>query len=62
MSSKTIKEIAGILGFQDEFYFSRFFKNNADVPPQLFRETVGFARAEPSPGLILDQIDPPGAN
>jgi AraC family transcriptional regulator, transcriptional activator of pobA len=62
MSSKTVKEIAYILGFDDEFYFSRFFKNNADVSPQLFRETVGFARAEPSPGSILDQIETPGAN
>jgi len=62
MSSKTVKEIAHILGFEDEFYFSRFFKNNADVSPQLFRETVGFARAEPAPGSILDQIEPPGAN
>ncbi|MBS1664625.1 MAG: helix-turn-helix transcriptional regulator [Bacteroidetes bacterium] len=49
LSSKTIKEIAYTLGFDDEFYFSRFFKNNADVSPQLFRETVGFARAEHSP-------------
>lgn len=70
MSSKTIKEIAYLLGFDDEFYFSRFFKNNADVSPQLFRETVGFARAEnPSSSSlnqpntsILDQIAPPGAN
>lgn len=62
MSARTVKEIAYTLGFDDEFYFSRFFKNNADVSPQLFRETVGFARAEPSTGSILDEIKPPNAN
>jgi len=46
LTSKTVKEIAWLLGFEDEYYSSRFFKNNADVSPQLFRETVGFARAE----------------
>lgn len=46
MTSKTVKEIAYGLGFDDEYYFSRFFKTNADVSPQLFRDTVGFARAE----------------
>ena len=48
MTSKTVKEIAYLLGFEDEYYFSRFFKINADVSPQLFRETVGFARQESS--------------
>lgn len=46
LTSKTVKEIAYELGFNDEYYFSRFFKTNADVSPQLFRETVGFAKAE----------------
>ncbi len=46
LTSKTVKEIAYGLGYEDEHYFSRFFKVNADVSPQLFRETVGFARAE----------------
>jgi len=45
LSDKTIKEIAYELGYEDEYYFSRFFKVNADVSPQLYRETVGFARA-----------------
>jgi AraC family transcriptional activator of pobA len=45
LTNKTIKEIAYELGYQDEYYFSRFFKTNADISPQLFRETVGFARA-----------------
>lgn len=47
-TSKTIKEIAWLLGFEDEFYFSRLFKNNAGISPQLFRDTVGFGRAEPT--------------
>jgi len=46
LTSKTIKEIAYELGYEDEYYFSRFFKTNADVSPQLYRETVGFAAAE----------------
>lgn len=46
LTSKAVKEIAYELGFHDEYYFSRFFKNNADVSPQSYRETVGFARAE----------------
>ncbi len=44
LSNKAIKEIAFELGYDDEHYFSRFFKNNVDVSPQMYRETVGFAR------------------
>jgi AraC family transcriptional regulator, transcriptional activator of pobA len=46
LTSKPIKEIAFDLGFSDEYYFSRFFKNNADISPQGYRETVGYAKAE----------------
>jgi AraC-like DNA-binding protein len=46
LTSKPVKSIAYELGFDDEYYFSRFFKKNADISPQLYRETVGFARAE----------------
>jgi len=46
MTSKSVKEIGYELGFNDEYYFSRFFKTNAEVSPQLYRETVGFARAD----------------
>jgi AraC-like DNA-binding protein len=46
LTSKPVKSIAYELGFNDEFYFSRFFKNNAEVSPQLYRETIGFAKAE----------------
>lgn len=45
LTNKSVKEIAYELGYEDEHYFSRFFKTNADVSPQLYRETVGFARA-----------------
>ncbi len=44
LTNKSVKEIAYALGYDDEYYFSRFFKNNAEVSPQTYRETVGFAR------------------
>lgn len=44
LTNKAVKEIAYELGYDDEHYFSRFFKNNAAVSPQMYRETVGFAR------------------
>lgn len=40
LTNKTVKEIAYELGYEDEYYFSRFFKVNASVSPQLYRETV----------------------
>lgn len=45
LTNKTVKEIAYGLGYDDEFYFSRFFKTNAEISPQFYRETVGFGRA-----------------
>lgn len=44
LTNKTVKEIAYELGYEDEFYFSRFFKVNAEVSPQMYRDTVGFAK------------------
>lgn len=44
LTSKAVKQIAYELGFNDEYYFSRFFKNNAGIPPQAYRDTVGFAK------------------
>lgn len=44
LTSKTIKEIAYELGYDDEYYFSRFFKANTDISPQMYRDTVGFAK------------------
>lgn len=46
MTSKPIKEIAWNLGYADEFYFSRMFKTNTDISPQMYRDTVGFGKAE----------------
>jgi len=44
LTNKTVKEIAYGLGYDDEYYFSRFFKVNTDISPQMYRETVGFNR------------------
>lgn len=44
LTDKAIKNIAYELGYEDEYYFSRFFKTNANVSPQMFRETVGFGK------------------
>jgi AraC family transcriptional activator of pobA len=46
LTSKAVKTIAYELGFDDEHYFSRFFKNNTNISPKLYRDTVGFAKAE----------------
>jgi len=45
LTNKPVKEIAYELGYEDEYYFSRFFKANADVSPQLYRDTVGHSKA-----------------
>lgn len=44
LTNKAVKEIAYELGYHDEYYFSRFFKTNADISPQMYRDTVGFGR------------------
>jgi AraC-like DNA-binding protein len=44
LTNKPVKEIASELGYEDEHYFSRFFKTNADISPQMYRDTVGFGR------------------
>jgi YesN/AraC family two-component response regulator len=44
LTDKTIKEVAYELGYDDEYYFSRFFKKNVSISPQMYRETVGFAK------------------
>jgi AraC family transcriptional activator of pobA len=46
LTNKSVKQIAYELGYNDEYYFSRFFKKNADISPQVYRETVGFGKAE----------------
>lgn len=37
MTDRTIQEIAGRLGFQDEFYFSRLFKQKMEYSPREYR-------------------------
>lgn len=39
-TSKTLKEIAYDLGFNDEYHFSRYFKNKIKVSPQSFRNSL----------------------
>ncbi|MEL6557867.1 MAG: AraC family transcriptional regulator [Bacteroidota bacterium] len=46
LTSKTIKEVSALLGYQDEFYFSRLFKKKVGVSPDVYRKTVGFAKLE----------------
>jgi len=45
LTNKSIKEISWELGYNDEHYFSRFFKTNTDISPQMYRDTVGFGKA-----------------
>jgi len=53
LTSKSVKEIAWELGYEDEHYFSRFFKRNAEISPQYYRDTIGFARAE---GFLTPEV------
>ncbi|MFK7952438.1 MAG: helix-turn-helix domain-containing protein [Ekhidna sp.] len=46
LTSKSVKQVSGELGYQDEFYFSRVFKKRVGVSPDLYRKTVGFAKLE----------------
>ena len=43
LTRQSIKEIAFNLKFQDEFYFSRFFKKITKVSPQVFRDKTGIS-------------------
>jgi AraC family transcriptional activator of pobA len=46
LTNKSAKGIAFELGFNDEHYFSRFFKKNCGITAQEYRETVGFGKNE----------------
>lgn len=39
----SMKEIAAVLNFTDENYFSRYFKKHTGISPTAFRETVGIS-------------------
>jgi AraC-like DNA-binding protein len=43
LTRQSIKEVAYNLKFQDEFYFSRFFKKFTKVSPQAFRDQTGIS-------------------
>ncbi|MES2457998.1 MAG: helix-turn-helix domain-containing protein [Bacteroidota bacterium] len=43
LTRQSIKEISHNLKFQDEFYFSRFFKKLTKVSPQTFRDQTGIS-------------------
>jgi AraC family transcriptional activator of pobA len=43
LSFKSMKEIAAELNFDDENYFSRYFKKHTGITPTAFRENVGIS-------------------
>ncbi|MCC3159772.1 AraC family transcriptional regulator [Hymenobacter sp. 15J16-1T3B] len=43
-TNKSVKEIAFALGFNDPYYFSRFFKNTTSLAPQQYRRAAGARR------------------
>lgn len=43
LSYKSIKEIAAELNFDDENYFSRYFKKHTGITPTAFRDNVGIS-------------------
>ncbi|NEM97706.1 helix-turn-helix domain-containing protein [Pontibacter burrus] len=43
LTHKSVKEVAAVLNFSDEHYFSRFFKKHTGVSPTVFREKVGIS-------------------
>lgn len=45
LTDKSVEEIAIELGYEDPFYFSRFFKKQTEVSPSHYRKTVGQNRA-----------------
>lgn len=45
LTDKTVDEIASELGYDDSFYFSRFFKKHTNISPSIYRKTVGYNRA-----------------
>lgn len=43
LTYRSVKEIASELGFEDEFYFSRYFKKSVGCSPRNYREKVGIS-------------------
>ena len=46
LTSKPTKEIPWHIGYADEFHFIRLFEDNTDISPQLYLDSVGFAKEE----------------
>lgn len=45
LTNKTVDEIALELGYNDPFYFSRFFKKHTDISPSTYRKTIGYNKS-----------------
>jgi len=45
LSDKSVEEIALELGYDDPFYFSRFFKKQTNISPSIYRKTVVYNKA-----------------
>lgn len=43
LTHKPVKEIATTLNFEDEFYFSRYFKKSTGLSPLHYRDSVGIS-------------------
>lgn len=43
LTYKPVKEVAALLSFEDEFYFSRYFKKEVGCSPKQFRAQVGIS-------------------
>lgn len=43
LTRKSIKEIAAEMNFEDEYYFSKYFKKNTGISPKQFRDDVGIS-------------------
>ncbi len=62
-TAKTIKQLAAVLGFNDEAYFTRFFHKHVGVSPTQFRELAvkQMASAEAVPTVASAVEDNPGS-
>lgn len=41
-TTKSVKEIADYLGYEDPYYFSRLFKNVTTISPEKYRQTIHY--------------------